>query len=398
VSEVNLRTLLSEAAADIAVTAPAPEVVVPRARRRAALSLGLGALALVVVVAATAPVISGIADLAERPASGPVEWYPIEPPAVPMATVAAYGSVWTLEQTPLGTGMGEGRGWDTELVARDLEAGQVRFRVPLGEDAGGQLVQLRAAFGAIWTLSPTRHELIKVDPATGEIVWQRTVAGRAFDVGSGGVWTVTSTGQAEKIFADTGRTMKVAEVGDTPIGVAVTWDAVWVVDDFDGIVRRIDPITERVVAEIETGTNLAGDIVADSRGAYTIGCRAVDGSDDPRVRPDGCDLVLLTIDPSTNTVEGVTRLTGPSTAAMAAGHWASVETVDDAGVWVVLSKPACASTGFAPCDGDLLLRYTHDGASLLDHADGMGITDATAGDGDLWITDVDTNEVIRWQP
>ena len=393
-SEVNLRTLLSEAAADIAVAAPAPEVVVPRARRRAALSLGLCALVLVVVVAAAAPIISSITDLAERPASGPVEWYPIGSPAMPMATVAAYGSVWTLEQSPLDDGMG----WDTELVARDIEGGDVRFRVPLGEDAGGQWVQLRAGFGAIWTLSPTRQELTKVDPATGRTVWQRTVTGRAFDVGSGGVWTITSTGQAVKLGADTGRPLTVTVVGDAPIGVATTWDAIWVVDDFDGVIRRIDPITEDVVAEIDTGTNLTGDIVASSRGAWTIGCRAVDGSDDPRVRSDGCDLVLITIDRSTNAVASVTPLAGPAGVAMTNAHWAVAESVDDAGVWVVLSEAACAASAFAPCDGDVLLRFGHDGASLLDRADGMVITDATSADGDLWIANVgETHEVVRWR-
>jgi hypothetical protein len=395
VSEVNLRTLLSEAAAEVALSAPAPEVVVPRARRRAAFSLGLCALVLAVVVAAAAPVISGITDLAERPASGPVEWYPIGSPAMPMATVAAYGSVWTLEQTPVGDGMG----WNTELVGRDIEGGDVRFRVPLGEDAGGQWVQLRAGFGAVWSLSPSRRELTKVDPATGRIVWRRTVEGRAFDVGSGGVWTITSTGQATKLGADRGRALTVTDVGETPIGVAATWGAVWVVDDFDGVIRRIDPATEKVVAEIDTGTNLTGDIVADSRGAWTIGCRAVDGSDDPGVRPDACDLVLITIDVSTNTVASVTPLAGPAVASMTGDHWAFVESVDDAGVWVVVSEAACRASAFAPCDGDVLLRFGHDGASLLDRADGMVITDATSADGDLWIANVgETHEVVRWQP
>jgi hypothetical protein len=392
---VNLRTLLSEAAAEIALSAPAPEVVVPRARRRAALSLGLCALVLVVVVAAATPVISGLTDLAERPASGPVEWYPIESPAMPMATVAAYGSVWTLEQTPLDEGMG----WNTELVARDIEGGDVRFRVPLGEDAGGQWVQLRAGFGAVWALSPTRQELIKVDPATGRTVWRRTVAGRAFDVGSGGVWVITSTGQAVKYGADMGLPLTATVVGDTPIGIAATWDAVWVVDDFDGVIRRIDPITEKVVAEIDTGTNLTGDIVANGQGAWTIGCRAADGSDDPRVRPDGCDLVLITIDGSTNKVASVTSLAGPADVSMTSAHWAFVESVDDAGVWVVVSEAACGASPFAPCDGDVLLRFAHDGASLLDRADGMVITDVTSADGNLWIANVgEAHEVIRWQP
>jgi hypothetical protein len=391
---VNLRTLLSEAAADIAVSAPAPEVVVPRARRRAALSLGLCALVLAVVVAAVAPVISGITDLSERPASGPVEWYPIGSPAMPMATLAAYGSVWTLEQSPLDEGMG----WNTELVARDIDGGDVRSRVPLGEDAGGQWVQLRAGFGAIWSLSPSRQELAKVDPSTGRTVWRRTVAGRAFDVGSGGVWAIT-TGQATKLGADRGRPLTVTDVGETPIGIAATRGAVWVVDDFDGVIRRIDPITEEVTAEIDTGTNLTGDIVANSRGAWTIGCRAADGSEDPRVRPDGCDLVLITVDASTNTVASVTPLAGPANASMTNAHWAFVESVDDAGVWVVVSEAACAASGFAPCDGDVLLRFAHDGASLLDRADGMMITDATSADGDLWIANVgEANEVVRWQP
>jgi hypothetical protein len=397
VSEVNLRTLLSEAAAEIAVSAPAPEVVVPRARRRAALSMGLSALAVVVIVAASVPLLSEVADLADaRPASGPIQRYPIGSGATPMATIAAYGSVWTLEQSPLDEGMA----LRTDLVARGIEGGEVRFRIPLGEDVPGQWVQLRAGYGAIWALSPSRQVLTKVDPWTGAIVWRRDVAARAFDVGSGGVWTITATGEAVQIGAVEGRlAMDVVDVGDAPIGIAATLDAIWVVDDFDGVIRRIDPISDEVVAEIRTGTNLLGDIVANSSGAWTIGCRAVDGSRDPRVRPDACDLVLITIDPATNTVAYMTPLAGPSVAAMTNDHLAFVESVDDAGVWVVLTETACASSSFAPCDGDALLRYEHDGVSLVDRADGMVITDATSADDDLWIANVgETHEIVRWQP
>jgi hypothetical protein len=116
------------------------------------------------------------------------------------------------------------------------------------------------------------------------------------------------------------------------------------------------------------------------------------------VRPDECDLVLITIDPSTDAVASVTPLAGPANVAMTDKHWAFVESVDDAGVWVTLSEVACPASSFAPCDGDVLLRFAHDGASLLDRADGMVITDVTSADGDLWIANVgDAHEVIRWQ-
>ncbi|HSL10918.1 MAG TPA: hypothetical protein VLA82_06350 [Actinomycetota bacterium] len=395
-SERNLRDLLGDAAADIPAFAPAPEVAVRRARRRAALSVGTACLALLLAVLVAVPIASSLAGLSEEtPASGSViDIYPIGGQALPMATVAAYGSVWTLEQSA----MGEGMGWNTELVGRHIDGGDEWVRRSLGQDAGGQWVQLRAGFGAIWALSPTREELIKVDPATGQIAWRHQVPARGFDIGSGGVWTIGFTGDAMKYGTLDPQAVNVVPVGKTPIGIASAWDTVWVVDDFDGTVRRIDAITEEVTAKIRTGVNLTGDIAADGRGAYTIGCRALDGSRDTRVELDACELVLITIDPSTNTVARMTPLAGSSTTAMGPAHWAFVESVDSSGVWVVVSEAACARSPFAPCDGDVLLRFAHDGASLLERIDGMEVTDATSADGDLWIADAAGNEIVRWRP
>jgi hypothetical protein len=125
----------------------------------------------------------------------------------------------------------------------------------------------------------------------------------------------------------------------------------------------------------------------------------VDGSDDPGVSPDACDLVLIRIDPSTNTVASITSLAGPAPVSMTNAPRASVESVDGAGVWVVLSEAACADSGFAPCVGDALLHYARDGVSLLHRADGMVVTDATVDDdNDLWIANVgETHEVVRWR-
>jgi virginiamycin B lyase len=169
-------------------------------------------------------------------------------------------------------GAGEGAVWvvagvaGDQLVGIDPKSLEVahRYTIPL-QGAG-----VRAAFGGVWVTRPNFHDLLRVDPVTGEVVA-----------------TIELTG---------------------PRFLAVGEDGVWVLNAGDGTVSHVDPATNTVKATISVGGEVPG-------GDITVGGGSV------WVR--GGPYLLTQIDPVTDTV---TARYGPQSGSGSVG-------ADDGAVW-----------------------------------------------------------------
>jgi streptogramin lyase len=393
-----LRDLLREAVADVPAVAPAPDCVVGRARRRARTTVAAGVVAVVAVASLAVPGIRAIVrpDL-PVPAGRVVEEIPTGDPG-PVSLDVTEDAVWTIRERS----MGPQDGWASELVRIDRATGG-RDVLPLGTDQGGRSLRVRSGFGAVWVLSSEGGTLHRLDPGADRLADVGIDGALAFDVGEGGVWIAFGDGVVGRLDPATNRLAFSHHVSDHASAIAVAPGAVWVADDFDGTLSRLDPGTGEVVATVPTGANIARDVVADRRGAWSVGCRSVDGSDDPRVLQGECRSELIFVDAETNEVAASTPLATPYPVEIvaAATFWIATAAVDVHGVWVAASPGACRfliGVLGGPCDGDLLIRVAHGGAVLGKIDLSAGITDVASLDGELWIADGENGRVLRYEP
>ena len=95
-------------------------------------------------------------------------------------------------------------------------------------------------FGSLWILG---RELERVSPATGRVVGRVDLVGSSSDIatGFGSVWIADDEESAVvRVDAQQEAIVRTYDVGGSPLGVAVGADAVWAASD-DGTVVRIDP-------------------------------------------------------------------------------------------------------------------------------------------------------------
>lgn len=393
--DVDLREVLTRAVLDLPTAPPEPARTLRRAKFRAARTV-VGAVVALVAVAAAIPGLLALSDrAAERPAGRVTTEFTISDGGSPVTVAAAEDGVWVVKETQRENDVG----WRGELLKVDTD-GRVETSIPVGTDAAGVTFRMQVGYGAVWVLSHSRERLVRVDQVTGETE-EISVPGinPSLDVGAGGIWLATTIGELVRVDPTTRRAEDSITVGGRPIAVAAARGTVWVADEFDGTVRRIDPATGEVTAEIVTGADLGPDMVADHRGAWTVVCRPLDGSSDPRAAVHGCRIELLFIDVRTDAVGwSIPLLEGEKYPQRldTGAHWTAVEAVDRHGVWVTMSDALCRLTSYDPCRGDLILRISHAG-EVIGHADlGLWIRDLVADDGTLWISDVRQARVIGW--
>ena len=171
------------------------------------------------------------------------------------AEIAAYRPP-TLRGTTVEDGVLWVAGEDGILTSVDLETNQVLSEIKLPE---GEPKWVEPWADAIWVVIDGSDVVVRVDPATGEIIGE-TEAGRrphSVAVGFGSLW-VTEHGDTELLRLDSrGRVQAKIRGPGINVAIAITDDAVWAASP--GGVMEIDPSTNEVLREIKLGS---GDFYA----------------------------------------------------------------------------------------------------------------------------------------
>jgi DNA-binding beta-propeller fold protein YncE len=163
-------------------------------------------------------------------------------------------------------------------------------------EIGGSANAVAVGAGAVWVVRDGRR-LVRIDPSTAAVVG-RIGAGDdlasdrpcTIAVGAGAVWVTTSSGNVARINPETNRLARLIAVDDAAC-IAVGAGGVWVTSPTRGVVTRIDPATNELVAEITVGGFLQG--VATGAGSVWV------ASSDP---PEGDGGSVSRIDRGTNSV------------------------------------------------------------------------------------------------
>lgn len=180
---------------------------------------------------------------------------------VPLAMEQGFGSVWAGEAAA---------GVISTLVRIEPTTGTVAARVPLPDPGLRPESSLAVTEDAVWALldgpDAESRRLVAVDPATNTVrdTYPAPPAAEALRGGFGSLWVATLQQKVVRVDPSNGRTRAVVETGRSSRFMAVGEDAVWVMNQDDGTVSRIDPRTDAVAAtvRVSTGRIPGGDIAA----------------------------------------------------------------------------------------------------------------------------------------
>jgi Tol biopolymer transport system component len=221
-------------------------------------------------------------------------------------------------------------GWDlswqrvraTVVTPRPTESASasVNPRVTATIPVGSFPRDVAVGAGGVWVTvndfsegQPETHSLLRIDPATNEIVATIPVSSAGhLAVGADAVWTIDYIeGEDVLVRIDPGSNQVVATVpvGRLAFDVAVDASGVWVTRDIDsrsGEVMRIDPVTNEIVARIPVEGRIR-DVAVGEGGVWVV-----DSTSTIREEPS-----LIHIDPATNQV--VTRIPGLAGLEVVAG-------------------------------------------------------------------------------
>jgi virginiamycin B lyase len=180
---------------------------------------------------------------------------------VPLAMEQGFGSLWA----------GEGSGVEIGTVVRvDPGDGAVQARVPMPSPGLRPESSLAVTDDAVWALvdgdDVDSRLLVAIDPATDTVrdSFPAPPAAEALRGGFGSVWVATSRQSVVRVDPSDGSTQATVETGSGSRFMTVGEDAVWVINQDDGTVSRIDPETDAVVATVRVsdGRIPGGDIAA----------------------------------------------------------------------------------------------------------------------------------------
>jgi YVTN family beta-propeller protein len=178
------------------------------------------------------------------------------------------------------------------------------FPVPKGEP-----FELAVGLGAVWFTDGLESRLVKMDSRTGKFLGEVPISNAAaLAIGRDVVWVSGEEG----IVAVDPKSVKITKRIPLSTGrisaIAASDDALWVTDDFEGTLTRIDPKTGEVVATIDLGDE-PWDVVVDRNGVWVANLAT--------------DTVTL-VDPATNAIDTVVSdqtLSAADLAAGAGGVW-----------------------------------------------------------------------------
>jgi peptide/nickel transport system substrate-binding protein len=165
-------------------------------------------------------------------------------------------------RAPSGVAVGEGAVWVTNAgdgtVSRiDVETNEVSQTLPAGAGPSG----IAAGDGALWVADTISGELLRVDPTSAE-TQAVALAGQPSDVAftPDGVWVTVSPDRIVRVDPGDLSVTLDAGTGSGPTAVLPAFGSIWVANQFDGTVSRLEPSTGRVAATIpvDGGPNALG--------------------------------------------------------------------------------------------------------------------------------------------
>jgi YVTN family beta-propeller protein len=157
------------------------------------------------------------------------------------------------------------------------------------------LWSLAATENFLWATSDQGIHRIDPHTAEAELVLADSV-GMSIDADEAGVWATSfEENVVRRIDPVSGKVVATIKVGINPEQVAVTDDAVWVTNHRGGDVARIDPASNRVVARIEVGPKGRGGPQSIGVGAGSIWVGVPNASSVVRIDP-ATNEVIETID------------------------------------------------------------------------------------------------------
>jgi YVTN family beta-propeller protein len=228
--------------------------------------------------------------------------------------------------------------------------------------------RLAAAADAVWVLTPADNNLVRIDPATNQVVATIGV-GRApsgLAVGAGAVWVSRrSDGAVVRIDPATNRVVATIPVGPAPGAMTVAGGVVWVALGENAGLGRIDPASNQSTVVRVPGC-CAGELAA-GEGAMWVANRE--------------DGTLVRVDPATGRVAA--RIPLPRTTDQRPHRVA----VGDGAVWVTSASPRRGTANLVI--GTLDLGPTAAG----------GIPNrVAAGDGAVWVGGITKGFIARLEP
>ena len=240
-----------------------------RTRRRGALAIAFGGgLLLAAAVAAILAGGDGDPDLAEPntlavidPESG--ELVDTIPTGVQPVAVATDGTdVWVANAV------------DDNLTRIDADERAVVGTVPAEVSIGG----IAAGDRSLWIASSRAWKLIRLDPTLGARQTTRLAAlpdefssgtANPVTVGSDSVWVGRSAGGLARVDGKRGRVIEKIAVGNSPSAIDAGAGGIWLADDADNTVLRIDPRTAGAVTAT-TPVGQAPQAIAVGEGAVWV--------------------------------------------------------------------------------------------------------------------------------
>lgn len=177
-----------------------------------------------------------------------------------------------------------------------------RISTTVGDSEGG----IAAGDTGIWMVTDRHGHLVRIDPAQDRIDGQVKLADGSFvPVARGGSVCVSSTQHDLVSRVDAAAVKVVTEipVGPSPRFMACTETDVWVLNQGDGTVSRIDIATNNVIATIDAGVPGKGGDISVGEGFVWVTM---------------IDIPLTQIDPATNKV--VAQYVGKGGDALRVGH------------------------------------------------------------------------------
>jgi YVTN family beta-propeller protein len=218
----------------------------------------------------------------------------VDLPAPCGAPIVSFGSLWVANCS------------DKSIYRIDRTTGKIISKIPTGlANKYGEL-SLASGAGSIWVLSDSSGVLTRIDPHKNKIQTTIKVLPLSYCVAFGydAVW-VTNTGSViynwktgeaiakksgsiQRINPGTNKVVANIKVGLAPLFIAAGENGVWTLNQGDGSVSRIDPLSNRVIATIDVKAAGGGGDIATGAGKVWIRGNQT--------------AFLLSVDPKSNTV------------------------------------------------------------------------------------------------